>query len=136
MEIRPIRSEDDHQRTLREIETLWGAPPGTPDGDRLDVLLTLAEAWERDHHPVDPPDPIDAIRFRLDQQGLDAKALESVIGTRGRVSEVLNRKRPLTLRMIRGLAANLGIPAGILIQEPEIRVPSRSARHPRHRKTG
>ena len=117
MEIDPIRSDADHERTLREIENLWGASPGTPEGDKLDVLITLAEAWERAQHLIDPPDPIDAIRFRLEQLGLDTRALEGILGSRGRVSEVLNRKRPLTLRMIRRLVAEFDIPASVLIQE-------------------
>jgi len=118
MEIRPIRSEDDLDAALREIDGLWGAEPGTPDGDRLDVLITLAEAWEREHHLIDPPDPIEAIKFRLEQEGLDSKALVGLIGSRSRVHEILNRSRPLTLTMIRRLSARFNIPADILIREP------------------
>ena len=90
---------------------------GTPEGDRLDVLVTLVEAYEARHHPVPPPDPIDAIKFHMEQQGLTTKDLEPILGHRGRVSEVLNRKRPLTLAMIRRLHASLGIPAEVLIRE-------------------
>lgn len=122
MEIRPIRTEADHAAALREIETLWGAKPGTPEGDKLDVLLTLAEAWEAQHHRVDPPDPIDAIKFRLEQQDLGHDALRAVIGSRSRVYEVLNHRRPLTLGMIRRLAETFGIPPHVLIREsPEVK---------------
>jgi HTH-type transcriptional regulator/antitoxin HigA len=117
MEIKPIRSEEDHDAALREIEALWGAEPGTPEGDRLDVLVTLAEAWEREHHPIDPPDPIEAIKFRLEQEGLDPRALVGVIGNRSRVHEILNHRRPLTLAMIRRLSAQFDIPADVLIRE-------------------
>jgi HTH-type transcriptional regulator / antitoxin HigA len=116
MTIRPIKSAKDHDRVLAEIERLWGARAGTPKGDRLDVLLTLAEAYERVHYPIDPPDPIDAIRFRLEQSGLPASALTGVIGNRSRVYEVLRGARPLSLAMIRRLHEKLGIPAEILIQ--------------------
>ena len=89
MEIKPIRNDEDHDVVLREIEHLWGAATETPNGDRLDVLITLAEPWERSHIPMPPPDPIAAIHFRLDQLGLDQKALVGVIGTRSRVHEIL-----------------------------------------------
>ena len=115
-DIRPIRSEADHEAAMVEVERLWGAPIGTPDGDRLDVLVTLIEAYELNHHSIDPPDPIEAIRFRMDQQGLDRKDLEPLIGTRNRVAEVLGRKRGLSIGMIRRLHDRLGIPAEILIR--------------------
>jgi len=105
---------------MAEIERLWGAKIGTPEGDRLDVLATLVDAYETKHYPMDPPDPIEAIRFRMEQQGLTRKELESMIGMRGRVSEVLNGKRSLTIEMIRRLHDGLGISADILIR------PSRS----------
>ena len=105
---------------MAEIERLWGAKIGTPEGDRLDVLATLVDAYETKHYPMDPPDPIEAIRFRMEQQGLTRKELESMIGMRGRVSEVLNGKRSLTIEMIRRLRDGLGISADILIR------PSRS----------
>ena len=116
MEIKPIRSEADHEQALREIERLWGAKAGTPQGDRLDVLTTLVEAYERERLPVDAPDPIEAIRFRLEQQGLDHRALIGVIGGRSRVYEVMNRKRALSLEMIRRLNQRFGIPTEVLIR--------------------
>jgi HTH-type transcriptional regulator/antitoxin HigA len=116
MEIKPIRSEADHEQALREIERLWGAKAGTPQGDRLDVHTTLVEAYERERLPVDAPDPIEAIRFRLEQQGLDHRALIGVIGGRSRVYEVMNRKRALSLEMIRRLNQRFGIPAEVLIR--------------------
>ena len=115
-DVKPIRSEADHQAALAEVEALWGAPIGTPEGDRLDVLATLIDAYEAKHHPMDPPDPIEAIRFRMEQQGLTRKDLEEIIGTRTRVAEVLNRKRGLSIAMIRRLSETLGIPADILIR--------------------
>ncbi len=116
MEIKPIRTKADYERTLREIERLWGARQGSPDGDRLDVLATLVEAYERKHFPLDPPDPIEAIRFRLEQQGLDPRALVGVIGGRSRVYEVMQRKRALSLEMIRRLHQHFGIAAEVLIR--------------------
>lgn len=116
MEIRPIRSAVDHDATLRRIEALWGAVRGTPDGDELDILVTLAEAYEREHFPVDLPDPIEAIKFRLEQEGKDYGALIGVIGQRTRVYEVMRKARPLSLKMIRSLHDELRIPAQVLIQ--------------------
>jgi len=116
MEIKPIRTKVDYERTIREIERLWGAKQGTPDGDRLDVLATLVEAYEQKHFPLDPPDPIEAIRFRLEQQGLDPRALIGVIGGRSRVYEVMQRKRALSLEMIRRLHRRFGIAAEVLIR--------------------
>ena len=116
MEIKPIKGPRDHDRALREIERLWGAPAGSPNGNRLEVLVTLVEAYERTHHPIDPPSPIAAIRFRLEQQGLDRQALIGIIGSRTRVYEVLRGDRPLSLAMIRRLHERFGIPADILIQ--------------------
>jgi HTH-type transcriptional regulator/antitoxin HigA len=115
-EIKPIRTKADHKRALAEIEQLWGAKSGTPNGDRLDVLATLIEAFEKEHYPMDPPDPIEAIRFRMESQGLTRKDLETMIGTRTRVAEVLNRKRSLSIGMIRRLHDELGIPAEVLIR--------------------
>jgi len=116
MEIKPIRNDRDHDRALREIERLWGAAVGTPKGDRLDVLLALVDAYERTRHPVDPPDPIDALRFRMEQQGLGPRALIGVIGSRTRVYEVLRGARSLSLPMIRRLHERFGIPAEVLIR--------------------
>lgn len=115
-ELKPIRSEADHGAALAEVERLWGAKSGTPDGDRLDVLVTLIEVYEEKHHPMDPPDPIEAIRFRMKQQGLTRKDLEPMIGPRNRVADVLNRKRGLSIEMIRQLHDHLGISADVLIR--------------------
>ena len=117
-DLKPIRSEADYEAALAEIESLWGAPSGTTDGDRLDVLATLIDAYENEHFPMDPPDPIDAIKFRMEQQGLSRKDLEGLIGTRTRVAEVLNRRRGLSINMIRRLHARLGISAEVLIRRP------------------
>ena len=116
MEIKPIRTERDYERALREVERLMDAKPGTAEDDRLDVLATLVDAYESKHFPIDPPDPIEAIRFRLEQQGLDTRALVGVIGGRSRVYEVMHRKRSLTLEMIRRLHERFGIPAEVLIR--------------------
>ena len=115
-ELKPIRTKADYEKALAEIERLWGAKSGTREGDRLDVLATLIDAYETAHYPIDPPDPIEAIRFRMDQQGLTRKDLESLIGTRTRVAEVLNRKRSLSISMIRRLHKHLGISADVLIR--------------------
>ena len=115
-EIKPIRSKRDYETALAEIERICGAKRGTPDGDRLDVIATLIDAYEAAHFPIDPPDPIEAIKFRMDQQGLTRRDLEPLIGTRTRVAEVLNRKRNLSIAMIRRLNLKLGIPAEILIR--------------------
>lgn len=116
MEIRPIHNEKEHRAALERLESLMDAEPGTEEGDELEVLAALIEVYEEKHYPVDPPDPIEAIRFRMDQQGLTRRDLEPYIGSSGRVSEVLNRKRPLTLPMIRRLHEGLGIPLETLIQ--------------------
>jgi HTH-type transcriptional regulator/antitoxin HigA len=115
-EIKPIRSKRDYEAALSEIERLWGAKAGTLEGDRLDVLATLIEAYEAEHYPIDPPDPIEAIKFRMEQQGLTRKDLEEIIGTRTRIAEVLNRKRGLSITMIRRLHERLGISAEVLIR--------------------
>lgn len=116
MEIKPIRSAADHEAALRRIENLWGAASGTAEGDELDVLATLVEAYEREHYPIDLPDPIEAIRFRLEQEGKDYRALIRVIGQRTRVYEVMRADRGLSLNMIRKLRSKLNIPAEVLIQ--------------------
>jgi len=116
MMIKPIKTESDHAAALREIERLWGADEGTVAGDRLEVLTTLVEAYEQAHFPIDAPDPIDAIKFRLEQQGTDKKMLIGVIGSRTRVHEVLRRDRALSLAMIRRLHQKLKIPADVLIR--------------------
>ena len=116
MEIRPIRTERDHTDALRRIELLWGSAQGTAAGDELDVLVTLVEAFERENYLIDLPDPIEAIKFRLEQEGKDYKALIGVIGQRTRVYEVMRGARPLSLNMIRNLHRKLEIPAAVLIQ--------------------
>jgi HTH-type transcriptional regulator/antitoxin HigA len=115
-ELRPIRSEDDYDAAAAEVGRLWGAKSGTPEGDRLDVLATLIDVYEAEHHPMDPPDPVEAIKFRMEQQGLTRKDLEALIGTRTRVAEVLIRRRSLSIGMIRRLHDRLGISAEVLIR--------------------
>jgi len=115
-EIKPIRNEKDYDAALTEVERLWGAKSGTPRGDRLDVLATLIEVYESQRFPMDLPDPIEAIKFRMEQQGLTRKDLEGMIGTRTRIAEVLARKRRLSIAMIRRLHERLGIPAEVLIR--------------------
>jgi Predicted transcription regulator containing HTH domain len=115
-EIKPIRTEGDYQQAMTLLKTLWGAETGTPESDRLDLLVTLIDIYESARHPIDLPDPVDAILFRMEQQGLTRRDLEPVLGSRGRVAEILNRKRPLSLEMIRRLNAELDIPAEVLIQ--------------------
>jgi len=114
--LKPIRNEVDYDAALTEIERLWGARIGTPQGDRLDILATLVDAYENEHYPMDPPDPIEAIKFRMEQQGLTRKDLEGILGSRTRVAEVLNRRRGLSMNMIRRLHEKLGIPAEVLIR--------------------
>jgi HTH-type transcriptional regulator/antitoxin HigA len=115
-DLRPIRTEADYAAALVEVERLWGAPADSPEGDRLDIPATLIDAYESEHFPMDPPDPIDAIRFRMEQQGLSRKDLEGLIGTGTRVAEVLNRRRGLSINMIRRLHERLGISAEVLIR--------------------
>ena len=115
--VRPIRSAADHRAALAEIETLMRAGPGTPEGDRLDVLATLVEAWETRHVPIEPPDPVAAILFMMAQKGLTRRDLEPAIGSRARVAEILNRRRGLTLPMIRALSRLLDLPADVLVQD-------------------
>jgi HTH-type transcriptional regulator/antitoxin HigA len=118
MSIQPIRTDDDYRAAMREISAYFDnePEPATPEGDRFEILLTLAEAYEAKHFPVDLPDPVEAIKFRMEQAGLTAKDLEPMIGRSNRVYEILNRKRPLTLAMIRKLHDGLGIPAESLIR--------------------
>ncbi len=118
MDVTPIKTKRDHRRALKEIEGLMGAKRGTPEGDRLDVLVTLVEAWEAKHYPIDLPDPVEAINYHMEQQGLEPRDLVPYIGGRNRVYEVLNRKRPLTLKMVWRLHTGLGIPAESLIKVP------------------
>jgi HTH-type transcriptional regulator / antitoxin HigA len=119
MDISPIHTEADYKVTLKEISALMESDPdlGTPESDRLDILVTLVQAYQAKHVPIEAPDPVEAIKFRMEQSGLSVKDLEPIIGKSNRVYEVLNRKRPLTLAMIRRLHKNLGIPANVLIAE-------------------
>jgi HTH-type transcriptional regulator/antitoxin HigA len=117
MNIRPIKTDADYRQTLREIDTLMSAEPGTDEGDRLDVLVTLVEAYERSHFPMELPDAVEAIKFRMEQQGLTVDDLVPAIGRKNRVYEVLARKRPLTVRMIRALSQSFNIPAESLIKQ-------------------
>jgi HTH-type transcriptional regulator / antitoxin HigA len=119
MEIRPIRTQTDYQEALGEIELLFDAAPNTPEHDRLDILSTLVEAYEQKHFPIERPDPIEAIQYYMDTRGWSRRDLEPCLGSRARVSEVLSRKRFLTLEMIRKLNQELGIPAEILIKPYE-----------------
>jgi HTH-type transcriptional regulator / antitoxin HigA len=119
MDIKPIKTETDYQAALKEAEALMMAAPGTAEGERLDVLVTLIEAYERKHYALDLPDPVEAIKFTMESRGLSAKDLQPMIGGLNRVYEVLNRNRPLTLRMIWRLHKELGIPAESLIKQPE-----------------
>src|SRR3954463_9107233 len=116
MDIAPIKSQRDYRRVLKEIESLMSARRNTLEGDRLDVLVTLVEAWERKRYPLDLPDPVEAIRYHMEQNGLQPRDLIPFIGSRNRVHEVLNRRRELTLNMIRKLHEGLGIPAESLIK--------------------
>ena len=115
-ELKPIRTKADYKSAMAEVERLWGAKSGTAKGDRLDVLVTLIETYEARYFPMDPPDPIEAIQFRMEQQGLSRKDLEPMIGSRARVAEVMNRKRSLSIDMIRRLHEQLGISAEVLIR--------------------
>lgn len=124
MEIRPIKTEDDYKAALRDVSAFFDNEPvaGSAEGDRFEVLLTLVEAYEAKHYPIDLPDPVEAIKFRMDQAGLTPKDLVPFIGRLNRVYEILNRKRPLTLNMIWKLNQKLGIPAECLIQPPKLPV--------------
>jgi len=117
MDIKPIKTKAAYREALRVIESLMTAKANSPQGDRLDVLVTLVEAYERTHFPMDLPDAVEAIKFRMEQSGLTVKDLESVIGRPNRVYEILNRRRPLTLRMIEGLHRRFGIPAESLLKQ-------------------
>jgi HTH-type transcriptional regulator / antitoxin HigA len=116
MNVAPLKKQADYRCALKEIEGLMHAKRNTPAGDRLDVLVTLVEAWERKHYPLDLPDPVEAIKYHMEQKGLAPRDLIPFIGTRNRVHEVLNRRRPLTLKMIQRLHKGLGIPAESLIK--------------------
>ena len=115
MEIRPIKTEEDYNTSVRRIEALWGAKKDTPQGDELDLLVTLVESYEMKHYPIAPPDPIDAIKFRMEQMDMTKADLVQYLGSQSRVSEILNGKRKLTLGMIKSLYKGLKIPAEILL---------------------
>jgi HTH-type transcriptional regulator/antitoxin HigA len=121
MEIRPIKTKADYRAALKEIETMMAAELDTPEGERLDVLVTLVEAYENKHYRLNLPDPVEAIKFRMEQKGMTPKDLVPMIGRINRVYEILGRKRPLTLAMIKRLHSELGIPAESLIKPPERR---------------
>lgn len=125
MEIKPIRTEKEYEATLARIEEIFDAEPDTPAGDELEILSSLVEIYERKNYPVEMPDPIDAIKIRMEDLSLDRKDLEPAIGSKGRISEILNRKRPLTLPMIQRLSEKLGLPIEVLAQ------PYRLAEEPR-----
>jgi HTH-type transcriptional regulator/antitoxin HigA len=121
MQIRPIKTKADHRAALKEIERLIDAKPGTPAGDRLEVLTTLVERYESQHEPIDPPNPVDALLYYMESRGLTRRDLEPFLGSRARVAEVLNRRRPLTIDMIRKLNKGLGISADVLIRPYSVR---------------
>ena len=121
MNIHPIKTESDYDSALDEVERLWGAPEDTPEGDYLDVLLVLVENYESKHYPIGPPDPVEAIKFRMEQMNITRKDLAQIIGSRGRVSEIFSRKRALTLPMIRRLHHTLHIPLESLVYESRLR---------------
>lgn len=116
LKLHPIRTEADYRAALDKIERLFDAEPNTPECDLLEVLTTLVEAYEQQHHPIVAPEPIDAILYYLESRGLSVNDLEPIIGSLGQVTDILNRQQPLTLEMIRRLHSSLGIPAEVLIQ--------------------
>lgn len=121
MNIKPIKTGKDYEQTLKRIERLMGARANSKAGDELDILVTLVEAYEKKHFPIDDPDPVAVIEHRMEALGMKRRDLESILGSRSRVSEILNRKRKLTMDMVRNLHDKMGIPAGILIRNYEIR---------------
>jgi len=121
MEIRPIKSENDYRAALKEVERLWDADPETPEGERVEVLATLIEVYEAKHYSIPAPDPIAASLFMMEQRGLTRRDLEPAIGARDRVSDILSRRRPLTLPMVRALSALLQIPTDVLVQPYDTR---------------
>ena len=115
MDIRPIKTEQDYNSAIKRIEELWGAKKDTLNGDELDLLVTLVESYEMKHFPIAPPDPVDAIKFRMEQMGMSKEDMVKYLGSQSRVSEILNRKRKLTLKMVKSLYKGLKIPAEILL---------------------
>lgn len=128
MQIKPIRTEDDYWKALERAKEIWDAEPGTPEADELEVLLPLIENYEEIHYRIAPPDPIEAIKIRMDDLGLNRKDLEPCIGSRGRVSDILNRRRPLTLPMIRKVSELLGLPGDVLIKPYPLHSPGAEER--------
>lgn len=128
--LRPIRNEEDYETALEEIEVLWDAEPDTPEADRLDILVMLVEAYEAEHYPIPDPDPIELILHVMEARGLTRRDLEPFLGSRARVSEILNRRRPLSLEMIRKLHSGLGIPADVLVQPYAVQATSRRTSAP------
>lgn len=120
MEIKPIKTEADYINSLKRIEELWGAKKDSQEGDELDLLCTLVESYEMHHYPIAPPDPVDAIKFRMEQSGMTKSDLVKYLGHQSRVSEVLNKKRKLTLKMVRALYNELKIPADVLLNESQV----------------
>jgi len=129
MDIKPIKTEKEYEEALKEVERLFDAVPGTPESDRYEVLATLVEAYEDEHYPIPLPDPIEAILYYMESRGLSRADLEPFIGSRARVSEILNRRRPLTLSMIQRLHENLGIPAEALVQPYRLTVTNSKSSH-------
>jgi len=121
MELKPVRTEAEYREALAEIERLWDAPETGPEADRLEVLALLVEAYEKAHYPIEAPDPVAFLEYVMDSRGLTRKDLEPYIGPRGRVADIMNRTRPLTVAMIRRLSAGLGLPADVLIQPYPLR---------------
>ncbi|NCC35713.1 MAG: transcriptional regulator [Chloroflexia bacterium] len=119
MTTKPIRNDDDLQVAFERLETIFQAPEGTPEADEMEVLVTLIEAYESKHYPIGPADPVEAIKLRMEQQGLSPRDLEPYLGSSGRVSEILSRKRSLSLRMVKRLHQGLNIPHESLLSEPE-----------------
>ena len=117
MDIKPIKTEQDYNSSISRIEELWGAKKDTPEGDELDLLVTIVESYEIKHYPIAPPDPIDAIKFRMEQMGMTKADMVKYLGSQSRVSEILNRKRSLTLKMVKSLYKGLRIPAEILLAQ-------------------
>jgi HTH-type transcriptional regulator / antitoxin HigA len=133
-DIAPIRDDTSHQQALAEIRHLWGSAPGTPNGDRLDVLMVLADAYEAEHHAIEPPDPIEAIEIRMAELGIDRAGLGEILGiSSGRVSEILNRKRRLTVEMMRVLAAKLNLSERCLLRRYDLAAPPPPPRRSRVR---
>ncbi len=130
MNIRPIRTEADYQAALKKIEELFDETPNSPQGDELEVLTTLVEAYEEQHFAIPAPDPVEAVNYFMESRGLTRKDLEPYIGNRARVSEILNRKRPLTLRMIQRLHLELGIPAEALVRPSQFPIAKSSRKAP------